>query len=453
MKVDLIVAEIGSTTTIVNAFNLKEEVAFLNRGFSKTTINDVNIGLNEAIKDLKKNLNTTTLKYKQMFASSSARGGLRMTVHGLVYEMTAKAAREAALNAGANLDLVTAGLLNEEEIEQIKKLNPNIIVVAGGTNYGENKTAYENLLKLITLNIPVIYAGNISNHDKIKKLNNSLIEIVDNVYPQLDDFNIIPLRKAIYRVFSKNIIHAKGMEKVAKIIKGKIIPTPGAVMDATLLADELLNGVLTIDVGGATTDIHSVVSPKDEYLIYGEGEPRFKRTVEGDLGVFLNRKKVRQKFKPQELEELVKLEKEEIQKIIKTEPFIPFTIEGKKVISALTNKCLNLALDRHVGDLKRVYTSDGIKIIPDGKDLSLVKAINLTGGALINDEKAIEMVLNYLKKNQMKLLPPKEVKIFKDSDYLFSSIGVISHYYHEEAKILLKKTLKLEDFYVSKTCN
>ena len=40
--------------------------------------------------------------------ASSAAGSLRMTVHGLVYEMTAKAAKEAALNAGTNLDLVTA---------------------------------------------------------------------------------------------------------------------------------------------------------------------------------------------------------------------------------------------------------------------------------------------------------------------------------------------------------
>ncbi|HHT39978.1 MAG: glutamate mutase L [Acholeplasmatales bacterium] len=445
MKVDLLVAEIGSTTTLISAFNLKKEVVFLGRSYAKTTIDDVMMGLNEAIANLKKHLKTTTLEYQEMLASSSAAGGLRMTVHGLVYEMTAKAAKEAALNAGANLDLVTAGLLSASDIEKIKSLKPNIIVIAGGTNYGEKETAYQNLLKVLPLKIPIIYAGNISNHDKIKDLNNPFIEIVDNVYPRLDDFNIIPLRKAIYRVFSRNIIHAKGMEKVAKIIKGKIIPTPGAVMDATLLADELINGVVTIDVGGATTDIHSVVSPQEEYAIYSEGEPRFKRTVEGDLGVFLNREKVVSKFKENQLEELVQLNKNEIREIIIKEPFIPKTIKGAEIISALTKKCLELACDRHVGDLKRIYTSNGIKIIPEGKDLSLVKLIALTGGALINNEDAITMVKNYLNKSKTKLVPQGKVKILKDHDYLFSSIGVISHYYPEEAQVLLKKTLRWED--------
>lgn len=445
MKVDLLVAEIGSTTTLISAFNLKKEVVFLGRSYAQTTIDDVMTGLNEAIANLKKHLKTTTLEYQEMLASSSAAGGLRMTVHGLVYEMTAKAAKEAALNAGANLDLVTAGLLSASDIEKIKSLKPNIIVIAGGTNYGEKETAYQNLLKVLPLKIPIIYAGNISNHDKIKDLNNSFIEIVDNVYPRLDDFNIIPLRKAIYRVFSRNIIHAKGMEKVAKIIKGKIIPTPGAVMDATLLADELINGVVTIDVGGATTDIHSVVSPQEEYAIYSEGEPRFKRTVEGDLGVFLNREKVVSKFKENQLEELVQLNKNEIREIIIKEPFIPKTIKGEEIISALTKKCLELACDRHVGDLKRIYTSNGIKIIPEGKDLSLVKLIALTGGALINNEDAITMVKNYLNKSKTKLVPQGKVKILKDHDYLFSSIGVISHYYPEEAQVLLKKTLRWED--------
>ena len=46
-----------------------------------------------------------------MLATSSAAGGLKMTVHGLVYDMTAKAAGEAALGAGGILHYVTAGRL------------------------------------------------------------------------------------------------------------------------------------------------------------------------------------------------------------------------------------------------------------------------------------------------------------------------------------------------------
>ena len=98
--------------------------------------------------------------------------------------------------------------------------------------------------------------------------------------------------KKIYDTFEKHIIHAKGMTHIFDLVNGKIIPTPGAVMDTTMLLDEMYDGVMTIDVGGATTDIHSVCDPKPEFQKFLEGEPRQKRTVEGDLGVYVNRKLV-----------------------------------------------------------------------------------------------------------------------------------------------------------------
>ncbi len=99
MKIDLLVAEIGSTTTVVNGFNLNPCPEFIGQGQSSTSIlaGDVNIGLRAAIKDLANNLNTEDIQYHQLIATSSAAGGLRMTVHGLVYDMTVRAAKEAAL--------------------------------------------------------------------------------------------------------------------------------------------------------------------------------------------------------------------------------------------------------------------------------------------------------------------------------------------------------------------
>jgi len=119
MIIDVLVAEIGSTTTAVNAFtNIKtNNPRFLGQGYAQTTISegDVTIGLNQAIEDLKQKLNATSLTWQESFASSSAAGGLKMTVHGLVYDMTVKAAKEAALGAGANIHLISAGKLNLNE--------------------------------------------------------------------------------------------------------------------------------------------------------------------------------------------------------------------------------------------------------------------------------------------------------------------------------------------------
>lgn len=443
MKIDCLVAEIGSTTTVVNAFNLFDEVKFLGRGMHQTTVDtDVNIGLENAILDLKKQLNVNELTYKELFASSSAAGGLKITVHGLVYEMTAKAAKEAALNAGGNIHLITANRLEPYHIDQIKKISPNMIIIAGGTNYGEKEVSYQNLLDLKDLNIPIIYTGNIANHERIKNLKCDHIEIVDNVYPRVDDFNILPLREKIYDTFEKHIIHAKGMTHIFDLVNGKIIPTPGAVMDTTMLLDEMYDGVMTIDVGGATTDIHSVCDPKPEFQKFLEGEPRQKRTVEGDLGVYVNRKLVYGHMRKGELEKVLQMKENEVQELMEKEPFIPTSEKGKLMTSALLKTCISEALDRHVGDLKRVFTTNGLKVIPDGKDLSNVKAIFITGGALIFDPKSKTYIQSYLKKQTTKLIPSIETKIYMDHEYIFASLGVLSRVYKEQAKILLKQTMR-----------
>ena len=130
MKIDVLVAEIGSTTTVVNAFDQLEtdNPVFLAQGQAPTSVKegDVNIGLQAAIEDMKKNLHIENedINYKHMLATSSAAGGLRMTVHGLVYDMTVKAAKEAALGAGANIHLVTSGKLTKVDMLKIDKIKP-----------------------------------------------------------------------------------------------------------------------------------------------------------------------------------------------------------------------------------------------------------------------------------------------------------------------------------------
>ena len=79
-----------------------------------------------------------------MFATSSAAGGLKMCVHGLVYDMTVKAAHAAALGAGAIVKLATAGKLHDYDIDEIRDIAPNLILIAGGTDYGERECALHN---------------------------------------------------------------------------------------------------------------------------------------------------------------------------------------------------------------------------------------------------------------------------------------------------------------------
>lgn len=453
MKIDVLVAEIGSTTTLVNAFNIHQEnPVFLGRGVANTTVStDVNEGLRLAMEDLKKHLHVDEISYGEMFATSSAAGGLRVTVHGLVYEMTVRASKEAALNAGANIHLITAGTIKHKDLKRIKEINPNIIIVAGGTDYGEYETALHNIEKVLKLelDIPIIYAGNIKNHEDIKELFEShgkieYLKIVENVYPRVDFLNILPLRKVIYKTFEENIIHAPGMNHIHDIVTSNIMPTPGSVMEATMMLRETLGNIMTIDVGGATTDIHSVAEPSDEFKEYQEGEPLSKRTVEGDLGVFINHDNVLKLFDQDALLQALNCKQEELEQLIKDYTYIPRTHNQRALVFELTKKCTHVALDRHVGDLRRVFTSSGQKIIPEGKDLTQVEHIILTGGALINLNHTEKIVQEYIQNNHRKLLPNRHVKIHRDFDYIMASVGVLSLKYPDESKRLLLKSLRIE---------
>ena len=162
MKVDVLVAEIGSTTTVVNAFTDidTDNPVFWGQGQAPTSVmeGDVRIGLNGAIADLCAKKGIDTLEYDDMLATSSAAGGLKMTVHGLVYDMTAKAAKEAALGAGGIIHFITAGKLRRSDIAKIKEINPNLILIAGGVDFGERDTAIDNaeMIRSMGLKVPVI---------------------------------------------------------------------------------------------------------------------------------------------------------------------------------------------------------------------------------------------------------------------------------------------------------
>ena len=459
MKIDVLVAEIGSTTTVVNAFDHLESDSpvFLGQGQAPTSVKegDVNIGLQAAIEDMKKNLHIENekLEYTNMLATSSAAGGLRMTVHGLVYDMTVKAAKEAALGAGANIHLITAGKLSKVDMIKLDRIKPNIILIAGGVDYGERETALYNseLIAASDLNIPVIYAGNIAVADDVKLIFEAYskeknLHIVPNVYPKIDILNIEPTREVIQDIFEKHITEAKGMEKIREMVNGPIIPTPGAVMKASKILKDEIGDLVTIDVGGATTDIHSVTEGTEKVnKILVEPEPIAKRTVEGDLGVFINKKNIVDIIKIEKLEKELNMSSEDIEKFTNSDIAIPQTEEHKRFIERLTKEAVIVSINRHAGGY-RTYFGGKSDTLAFGKDLTAVKWIVGTGGALTRLT-AREEILNSISQFNRadKLLPTAEAKILIDNNYIMASLGVLSSLNKEAAIKLLLKSLKFNE--------
>lgn len=442
MKVDYLIAEIGSTTTLVSALDFNSKEILVAQGKANTTVlqGDVTVGLKKAIGEIEESLGEKIV-WDKMLATSSAAGGLKITVHGLVQDMTVKAAREAALGAGGIIKNVTAGKLYKSDLRKIKELKPNLIMIAGGTDYGERDTAIYNaeVINRENFGIPVIYCGNIANREDIKEiLQGQEFYIVDNVYPRIDELNVEPAREVIQRAFENNIVKAPGMDRIKEMVDGTIMPTPGAVMESAKLLYDSIGDVLVIDVGGATTDVHSVTEGSSEIQdILLSPEPKAKRTVEGDLGVYINSSNVIEILEDIEMEGL---NREYIKNNI--EP-IPMTKEQKKCSCILTKKAVNTAVDRHVGYIKRVYGS-GKKFIAYGKDLSKVRYIVGTGGALTRLPEGENMLkgIKYLKED-LTMYPREEAKVLIDHMYIMACAGVLARENKEYALKLMEKSLNL----------
>lgn len=454
MKINVLVAEIGSTTTVVNAFDGVDSPcpSFVGQGQAPTSVQegDVNIGVKEAIEDLRVNLKADAIEYDELIATSSAAGGLKMTVHGLVYDMTVRAAKEAALGAGANIKYITSGKLRKSDIKKITNINPNIILIAGGVDYGERDTALYNaeLISELDLNIPVIYAGNIENQEEVKEIfedTKSELYIVENVYPKIDELNIEPTRKVIQDVFEKHIIHAPGMEKIREMITGSIMPTPGAVMSASKLLYEDIGDLITLDIGGATTDVHSVTEGSDEILrILISPEPTAKRTVEGDLGVYVNMHNIVDLVGKEDLQKKLDITEEELDELIKNHHPIPTSDLEKKFVEELALEALITAVKRHAGVFRHLFGPSGKKTVAEGKDLTQVKYIIGTGGALTRLPNRVKLMEQIPRSNSgMELLPNKGAEVLVDNHYIFASLGVLAKKYPEAALQLLKNSLNI----------
>ena len=291
----VLLIDFGSTYTKVTAVDA-DEGKLIGTAASYTTVQtDINNGLNDALKKLEKV--TGKLEFKERYAASSAAGGLRMLSSGLVPELTSEAAKCASLGAGAKVLKTYAFELNEDDAEEIKRINPDIFLLVGGTDGGNSACIIHNaeVLAGIDRDFPIIIAGNRNAVYKCRKiLAEKEVHVCENVMPKFGVLNIGPVQKVIREVFLKNIIRAKGITKASELISGIMMPTPSAVMAAIKLLSEGtekqsgIGELIAVDVGGATTDIYSVSDgmPDDpRTLLKGIPEPHIKRTVEGDIGM------------------------------------------------------------------------------------------------------------------------------------------------------------------------
>ena len=114
--------------------------------------------------------------------------------------------------------------------------------------------------------------------------------------PRSGQLAVDSAREEIRKLFMERITHAKGLDGISGLVP-VILPTPMAVLRARLLGAQGTvkkkgwGDLLVVDVGGATTDVHSIGygQPSGPQIVeQGLPEAFAKRTVEGDLGIRFN---------------------------------------------------------------------------------------------------------------------------------------------------------------------
>jgi uncharacterized protein (TIGR01319 family) len=341
-------------------------------------------------------------------------------------------------------------------------LKPEIILLSGGTDGGNKETIIKNAKTLAKydIKVPIIIACN-------KNAQPEIVEIFDevgfdyhqaqNVMPSINVLNVENVRDIIREVFMKNIVHAKGLDRAVAYVGDVLMPTPAAVLNAAqLLSDGTetqtgLGDLIVVDIGGATTDIHSLCAgypTKGGITMKGLQEPFAKRSVEGDLGMRYSAQSsylaagYRKFAKYYEQEISIEQVETEIQKRHDNIELIPITEVDKLFDITIAKVCCELAMQRHAGYIETSFSPFGSMYAQYGKDLTAVKYLIGTGGVLVNNDQPSSILKAcQFEEEEPDSLRPQKPKYLLDKTYILSAMGLLATKEPDLALRIMKKYL------------
>lgn len=389
-------------------------------------------------------------------STSSAGGGLQMMVAGVVREMTAASAKRAALGAGAIvMDVIASNdkRLPHEQIQRIRELRPDMILISGGTDGGTTTHVVE-IAELVAparpqprfgseYRMPVIYAGNKDAAEAVANTFDDSVEltVVPNLRPVLEHENLGPARDAIHDLFLEHVMaHAPGYNKLIGWTDAPIMPTPGAVGNILQTIAELedINAV-GVDIGGATTDVFSVF------------DGVFNRTVSANLGMSYSISNVCAEATMPSILRWVHMDmnERELRNRVKNKMIrpttIPQTLEALVFEQAIAREALRLAYVQHK---EFATTLKGVQQQRTVGDTFSQK----TGGQSIVDNMTLDLlvasggVLSHAPRMQQTAMlmvdafePEGFTALAKDSIFMMPQLGVLAQVHDKAALEVFEK--------------
>lgn len=293
-----------------------------------------------------------------VLACSSAGGGLRLAVVGQERLVSAEAGYRVALSAGAKIVHVVAGQLDGAAIRELRATEPDLVLLAGGTDGGDRSVLLHNAKRIAAnrLRPPIVLAGNAEARAEAEALlreTGRTVVATDNVLPDVGELAPGPARAAIRELFLRHVIGGKGLSKGNTFRNLVRAVTPDAVLTgvsrlAAILAAREAGAVLVVDVGGATTDVYSAVSTVDESVMERTvALPADRRTVEGDLGMRWSAPGIVTEAEVERLDPQPELTNEARHRAANVD-WIPDDDHGRDVDATLAGFAAVLAVRRHL---------------------------------------------------------------------------------------------------------
>jgi uncharacterized protein (TIGR01319 family) len=419
-------ADVGSTFTKVAVVDLADGTLVATADHRTTVDSDVLHGLDAAVAA------TGVRDAAHTYVCSSAGGGLRLAVVGYERLVTAEAGHRVGLSAGARVVHVAAGVLDASGVRQLRAARPDLVLLVGGTDGGDAEVLLHNADRLARarLRVPVVAAGNAQARTSVVDVLAAAgvaVIATDNVLPHIGELHPQPARAAIRELFLRHVIGGKRLSRgprFASLVRGA---TPDLVLTAVeLLAEHAGGDLLAVDVGGATTDVYSVLSPDDQPAAEVAGMLWHARTVEGDLGVRWSAGGVVDAARAERL--LPAGEEEALAagaRVRAADPaFLPQTGEERAVERRLATLAATVALRRHARG-ERVG-ADGPR--RGGRDLRHVGLVVGSGGVLRHapGEVAARLLTQALDDRGGGWSVPRRARVVVDRSYVLAPAGLLA---------------------------
>jgi len=429
-----VLADFGSTFTKVALVELGSG-RLLARTQAPTTVgSDVMIGYQTALDAAR---SEASVELGPRLAASSAAGGLRVAAIGLVEDLTAAAARQAALNAGARIELVLHGRLGPDDRHALDAARPEVVLFSGGTDGGQERIVLDNARSISATPIDAHFV--VACNDRIAEQvgeilgrHGARVVVVANVLPSIGTLTVEPARAAISEAFVRHVIQGKGLSKGTEFVRNVVMPTPEAVLRATQLLAHEVGDVVVVDIGGATTDVHSATrSVEPTPGIRGPLLPVLPvlRSVQGDLGLRANAPSVLETDRSW-LQQTLALDERDVASAAAkraAEPeFVAVEPQDWAIDHALAVACGFHAVRRHCGRLTiTARRNQPARISTDGPDLRGAPLAVGTGGILMRSA-GEEILRAALERFDDRSLTPRAPRVAIDSEYVLAAAGLLA---------------------------